>query len=367
MRKILLSLALCLCFSAMYAYTPMLRNGYTWTYSKCRKSLELPSVHPNPPKYYYAQHGAARLRNYQYTLYFDTIMNGFTYYHFTNTTCDEDYMLRENKNNPYIKQELDNYKPDNSRYLLREDTLQQKVFIYDKNNGKERLLYDFSLNVGDSTQVFFRLVANNFEMYRVSLDWLHSWWDYWRIVPSSMMLYIEEKYKPKEEQGKLPAVYYTLDEEMEKAYLDSLLGPIDAADSAIYSTIYITDIDSIVDAFGDTIKIFSYTQKNLWGFENTGTYYERYGCMYGFFWDYISYKEMYIFDIKGYVDYFFRCGLNEYGQPGLHEQGHLYNEDFDCFFDDYSFPESAPFTYMWDRNDLDTQELAWPHWVLRYP
>lgn len=109
MKKTLLILAISALTLSLNAYVPMLQNGNTWTYLSYR------SIYP----------GLTKFETVSRSILGDTTIDNLTY-----------------------------SKSNFTKLLLREDTSSQKVFIFDPLSNTEELLYDFSLNVGDSAEIF---------------------------------------------------------------------------------------------------------------------------------------------------------------------------------------------------------------------
>lgn len=115
MKKfVLLCLSACLICVNISGYVPMLNNGKKWTYLKT-------GIKGDPRQY----------MTFNYGIIGDTIVNGIKYY-------------KSDFQNQCFK----------SDFLLREDTIEQKVYFYHIGLGCEYLLYDFDVNAGDTIDVF---------------------------------------------------------------------------------------------------------------------------------------------------------------------------------------------------------------------
>ncbi len=107
MKKTLLILAISALTLSLNAYVPMLQNGKTWTRFRINMST---------------------MSDYYTTtdsILSDTVVNGQTY-------------------------NMANF----TKVLLREDTVAQRIYAFDPNRGYEEMIFDFSLNVGDSLLVY---------------------------------------------------------------------------------------------------------------------------------------------------------------------------------------------------------------------
>ncbi len=111
MKKTLLILAISALTLSLNAYVPMLQNGNTWTYLNWSE---------------YKESGIVSYGTVSFAILGDSVFNDMTY-----------------------------YKSDFSKWLFREDTTLQKVFIYNPTDDIEGVLYDFSLNAGDSADICY--------------------------------------------------------------------------------------------------------------------------------------------------------------------------------------------------------------------
>ncbi|MCQ2329767.1 MAG: hypothetical protein MJZ93_04335 [Paludibacteraceae bacterium] len=115
MKKVVfISLVLFLSCAKSLGYVPMLETGKTWTYFKS-------GVYGDPRKY----------MTMSYNIICDTIINDIHYF-------KSDFFNNNFKYN----------------FLLREDTIAQKVYFYHTGLEREYLLYDFNVNTGDTLDVF---------------------------------------------------------------------------------------------------------------------------------------------------------------------------------------------------------------------
>lgn len=209
MKKTLLILAISALTLSLNAYVPMLQNGNTWTYLSYR------SIYP----------GLTKFETVSRSILGDTTIDNLTY-----------------------------SKSNFTKLLLREDTSSQKVFIFDPLSNTEELLYDFSLNVGDSAEIFN-----------------------------------EDKHS-----------------------IETLIGLKRGhiTDSAYYKKIFITSIDIISDIEGNKLRLFHFTTYDIHGNLNEeGCYAERYGAFNSLLHLYNSQK-----GYSGKLFYSFRCFADHNGK-----------------------------------------------------
>lgn len=185
MKRIFLISSLLVWSVFIFAYTPMLELNKKWVY--------LSYLHDTNDYHY---------TTVDFQLMYDSIIDGVSYYvgmHY-NDSC-----------------------------LLREDCLAERVYVREINDSVDHLLYDFSLQIGDSAQIFHK----DFE------------------------------YDPQSAQT-----------------------PSDS----LYGKIYITSIDTIVDLVGNTLRKFEF-RFAFPGRDSIGYYVESYGSIYNNLVLYNSYKE----------------------------------------------------------------------------
>lgn len=124
MKKIFLFLSLSVCCLAMQAYMPLVKNGHIRTDFGIAANMGDNSVYYATEKYLFAG---------------DTLIEGKTYHN-----CGS--------------------------YLLREETENQKVYLFVTDSAKEFLLYDFSAEVGDSIYAFSRYSVGNDPIVITAID-----------------------------------------------------------------------------------------------------------------------------------------------------------------------------------------------------
>ncbi len=246
MKKTLLILAISALAFSLNAYVPMLKKGYEWTY-----------VYTFP-------YIVRTYRNFDCYIVSDTVMNGYTYYRFAERS-------HLGKIVDWVVDEFDNY-------FLREDTVAERVYILDLSKNRECLLYDFSVQPGDSVEVFFR--GDLLEAY-------------------------SENHKELEE---------LIENDPYFAQLGIILTPL--VDSATYARIHITNITTVTDSLGNSIRKYDFStvrDETVGGRVLKGSYYERYGCPGDFLFDYNSFK-------NGFCggSLWLRCGLDDMGMVGWH-------------------------------------------------
>lgn len=207
------------------AYTPMLRPGNMWTYLYAWRQFD-------------GEVETSSYQTYEYRVLDPVVIDGVEY-----------FRLKYDNVNPYEAEDVS--------YLLREDLAQERVYIRREGEAGEYLLYDFSLESGDSADVFC------FDR----------------------------------------ATYYEYG---------------NAVDSTTYSRIFIQNVDYVTDLQGNRVKRLTYFKKTG-GVYDKGVYLERYGALegdligYNSFVDWVrgDYSLICGFDELGNVVYHYRTLDND--------------------------------------------------------
>lgn len=157
------------------------------------------------------------------------------------------------------------------KFWLREDTIGQKIYMRNRyvREKDERLLYDFSLQPGDSAQIFF-----------------------------------EDDLRQLKEIGI-------------------------ECDSTTYGKIYITKVDSVVDLEGDTLRRFTY-RFATYSKDSGGFYIEKYGAIDR---DFLYYNSRKLDIYTGGTTNYLRCVISPEGEVTFHtDYFEEMFENGDCYY-----------------------------------